>query len=41
MEFENYLDNRYFTNNGQLELYRDLLLKLNNIETLINEELKK
>lgn len=41
MEFENYLDNRYFTNNGQLELYRDLLLKLNKIETLIKEELKK
>jgi hypothetical protein len=41
MEFENYLDNRYFTNNQQLEFYRDLHSELNKIKTLIKEELKK
>ena len=37
MEFENYMDNRFFNNSLQLELYENLYLVLRNIEKLLSE----
>ncbi|MDO1502556.1 DUF6090 family protein [Winogradskyella maritima] len=41
MEFENHIDNRFYTNNGQLEIYQNLSSDLKKIENLIKNELKK
>lgn len=41
MKLENYIDNRFYGNNQQLEMYQNLSLRLGNIEKLIKKELNK